>query len=156
VWGLSSPVYSFTASDAKDDLDELKSAGSDGVLEKPVNRQKLYEVVGRYLNRTDSQQKSGNSDDDDELRPIIDQFVASLPDRVTQLKQFSEQNQWQEVQKIAHQIKGIAGSLGYPELTEKAKLLDVAIKKEQKDDYPTLLAGVLKQCQQAIDTVEEA
>ncbi|PIE43021.1 MAG: histidine kinase [Gammaproteobacteria bacterium] len=51
--GFRRPIYCFTATDAKDDLDELKAAGSDGVLKKPVNGSRLYEIVGRYLNRAE-------------------------------------------------------------------------------------------------------
>lgn len=151
--GFRRPIYSFTASDSKDDLDSLKQAGSDGVLAKPVDRTKLYELLGRYLsnpNKDEPESRSEVEEEDEELKPIIAHFINNLPERLEQMRRFSKDQEWSEVRKIVHQIKGIAGSLGYPVLTEKAKQMDVAIKQGAREGYEELLDAVLDESERAI------
>ncbi len=154
--GYTRPIYSFTASDSKDDLDELASAGSDGIVSKPVDRKKLYEVLAKYLPKARTSQAvqaiEEGEGEDDELKPIIEQFVRGLPDRISQMQTHADNDAWDEVRKVAHQIKGIGGSLGYPQLTEKGKALDMAIKEHQADRYADLLADLLSDAQHVIDT----
>ena len=54
--GFRRPIYSFTASDAKADLALLEEAGSDGVLSKPVDRNKLYELLASCLEHEEEAQ----------------------------------------------------------------------------------------------------
>jgi PAS domain S-box-containing protein len=151
--GFRKPIYSFTASDSKEDLESLKHAGSDGVLPKPVDRARLYDLLGRYLQRKATTSETADTAfEDDELKPIIAQFIGNLPERIEQMGTYSKNQQWGEVGKIVHQIKGIAGAMGYPLLTEKAKTLDVAIKQGTMEDYDDLLAEVLDESERAISS----
>jgi PAS domain S-box-containing protein len=149
--GFRRPIYSFTASDSKDDLDCLKKAGSDGVLPKPVDRMRLYDLLGRYLQSEASDNIENSAElEYEELKPIIAEFISNLPERIAQMRAFSKNAQWDEVRKIAHQIKGIAGSMGYPVLTEKAKKLDMIIKDGAVEDYSALLDSVIDEAERAI------
>lgn len=150
--GYTRPIYSFTASDSSDDLDELRQAGSNGIVNKPVDRKKLYEVLGQHLKPVNNKPQAVSLDEEDEeLKPIIEQFVLTLPERISQLKTYAAQDEWEEVRKIAHQIKGIGGSLGFPQLTEKGKLLDQAIKEARDQEYHSLLSSLLSDSQAVVD-----
>ncbi len=93
-----------------------------------------------------------DSKENKELRVIVDHFVHSLPDQVAALRAHSKDNKWSEVRKIAHQLKGVGSSLGFPELTEKAKRVDIAIKQEQADCYPELVESVVDELEKIVDS----
>ncbi len=149
--GYRRPIYSFTASDSKDDLAVLEAAGSDGVLAKPVDRYKLFELLEKFL-EPEGEEEIETADEDDELRPIVDQFVRSLPDRMLAMRTHAEDNEWDEVRQIAHQIKGIAGAVGYPRLTAKAKDLDISIKQGDRARYEVHLESVLDESEKIVDS----
>ncbi|PID43888.1 MAG: histidine kinase [Gammaproteobacteria bacterium] len=169
--GNTTPIVALTANIMAEDIREYKEAGCNDCLSKPVDKKRLYATLSHYLEAAkkndDPRQLPGSPPDiekkktkqaqgaKDGLQPIIDRFLASLPEYITKLNACSKRNEWQEVQKIVHQIKGVAGSVGYPDMTEKAGLLDIAIKKGRQDDYARLLAHVLKECQDAVNAVED-
>ena len=73
-------------------------------------------------------------------RPLIDSFPGALSGRIKLMQKDLDNQQWESFYLINHKIKGIAGSLGYPqlsditeaiqgELTEK-KYADIAVKFE--------------------------
>ncbi len=163
--GYRRPIYSFTASDLKEDLESLAKSGSDGVLAKPVDRNRLYRLLGKYLvNESDSDQsrsnqpgsnqdKTARSDaEEKELKEIRDQFVHSLPDRVRTLRADADRGEWSGVKKTAHQLKGVGGSLGFPVLTEKAKRLEMAIKQDKVDCYHELLDILVDESEKTVDS----
>ncbi|MCG8614403.1 MAG: response regulator [Pseudomonadales bacterium] len=149
--GFRRPILAFTASDCKDDLQEFHSAGCDGVLAKPVDRKALYDVLGNHLKKVTEQPKDDLLLEDAEFRAIVTEFIRNLPSRLDTIKQAFAESNWDEVRQVAHQIKGIAGSMGYPLITEKAKLLDMAIKNNESESYRKLMDDVISECEDAVE-----
>lgn len=55
-----------------------------------------------------------------EFEALLQRFVAGLPDRLRQLDTALEQPNWEDVARLSHQIRGAAGSYGYPTIAEQA------------------------------------
>jgi len=59
-----------------------------------------------------------------EFEALLQRFVAGLPDRLRQLDAAIQQLNWDDVARLAHQIKGAGGSYGYPSIAEEASRIE--------------------------------
>lgn len=59
---------------------------------------------------------------------LIELFVGEMPTRIAQLGSLFTNREFAELCRAAHQLKGSAGSYGFPQLTEIAAELEGAIK----------------------------
>jgi HPt (histidine-containing phosphotransfer) domain-containing protein len=62
--------------------------------------------------------------EDPSMRELVLEFVNTLDDRIAELQQAYERLDWQQLAKLAHQLKGAGGSYGYPELSELAATME--------------------------------
>jgi histidine phosphotransfer protein HptB len=74
---------------------------------------------------------------DPDLGELVDLFVAEMPERVDLLEKHYEMADWEELRRMAHQIKGAAGSYGFDDLTPAAARLETAIKGQTGEDQIT-------------------
>jgi len=80
---------------------------------------------------------------DPDLRELVEMFVAEMPDRVGTLVKHYETANWEELRRIAHQIKGAAGSYGFHELTPAAARLELAIRSRGPEEQITTEVNAL-------------
>lgn len=69
--GVSSPLVAFTANVMKHQIDEYKQNGFAAVLEKPIDRSKLYEILQRFLYDRRKPLKQVLIAEDDEVNQLI-------------------------------------------------------------------------------------
>lgn len=69
--------------------------------------------------------------DDPQLAEIIRDFVASLDQKVADFRSLLTRRETGELERLAHQIKGVGGMYGYPCLTETASLIEQAAREGQ-------------------------
>jgi histidine phosphotransfer protein HptB len=74
------------------------------------------------------------SDPDSDLVELIDQFVQEMPDRIEALESQLRNRNWEQLTKLAHQLKGAAGSYGFEVITPCAQRLESAAKAAQEED----------------------
>jgi len=72
--------------------------------------------------------------DDPDMADLVEMFIEDLPKRMNALAETFEQQQFSDLQRIAHQIKGAGGGYGYPELTEAATTLENSLKQNDELD----------------------
>jgi histidine phosphotransfer protein HptB len=64
---------------------------------------------------------------DPDLSEIVDMFVDEMPQRINKIRELYHSNNMEELARIAHQLKGAAGSYGFMEIGPfAAKLEEVA------------------------------
>ncbi len=63
---------------------------------------------------------SGEAD----MAELLAQFVGELPQRLADIRQAAQGHNWQEVRRLAHQLRGAGGSYGFPLLTTAAGQLE--------------------------------
>ncbi len=66
---------------------------------------------------------------DGDLAELIEMFVEELPQRVGGMNRAAREQDWQEVSRLAHQLKGAGGSHGFPQLTEAAWEVERAVRE---------------------------
>ena len=71
---------------------------------------------------------------DPDLVELVDMFVSEVPDRVTRMQDCAAANDWEGLRRLAHQIKGAAGSYGFSEVTPYAARLEANLKEAQPED----------------------
>ena len=62
--------------------------------------------------------------DDEMMCELVEEFVAEIPERVETLRNAFASQDWDAVQRQAHQLKGAFGSYGFDEMTSPARALE--------------------------------
>ena len=119
--GYGGPVVALTANVMRSDIDHYRQIGCDDVLAKPIDRSRLHRVLSRYLPSADSDRPSRADQIDAVVHRLAADFRADLPATLATLSEALAQGDFDTVRFTTHRIKGLAGSIGYPELTALAE-----------------------------------
>ncbi|HEY9119255.1 MAG TPA: response regulator, partial [Marinobacter sp.] len=128
--GFRRPVIAFTAGDQSEN-EALLEAGCDGVLNKPIDREHLLATLNRYLSDADKGENAAVSDAD--IAHLAERFLDGLGYRKELMAEAASSHHRERLQTEAHQIKGTAGAMGYPEMTRQAGILEACMKAEEPD-----------------------
>ena len=149
--GLTLPVFALTANAMKGFEEELKAAGFTGHLTKPLDIDKLVEVLaetlgGRRVQDAPAQaagaaavtvepspavaepplisRLAGNP----RLLPAVQKFSARLDGQLDAMDNAWRARDLTELAALAHWLKGAAGTVGYDAFTEPAVELEQVVK----------------------------
>ncbi|MDX1961887.1 MAG: Hpt domain-containing protein [Pirellulales bacterium] len=65
---------------------------------------------------------------DPDLGEIIEMFVEAMPSRVRDMQNQFDNQDWDQLARLAHQLKGAAGSYGFDQITPYAARLEKGIR----------------------------
>ncbi len=134
--GVDCPIIALTANIMKEDIDGYLSSGFNGTLAKPIQQKSFFNTINSHLKETLAQSQSidklvAELDNDSEVLQLKANFTAALPELIESFNQYVKTNDWNGLRHHAHMIKGSAGSLGYPDLTQQAASIETYVKNEQ-------------------------
>ncbi len=66
--------------------------------------------------------------DDADMRELVREFASDLPNRVRRLEELLAGEDFEELERVAHQLKGAGGGYGFPQITEAAAVLELALR----------------------------
>lgn len=142
--GISTPVIAVTANVMSEDLERYRQAGCQGLLPKPVIQTDLLAILTKYgsVVTVQADTLAQQLASDPQMLALMQQFTAQLPQLLTELEQHFNALRWSELAYAAHSLKGSAGSMGYPEITELAGKLERSANKQLSGECKTLLGAM--------------
>lgn len=122
--GYARPIVALTANVMAEDIQRYARAGCDSTVAKPVEVAQLVQTLARLLGDNalgDVPQSFAELDGYDEIQAS---FQASLAARLDALGDKIDQERWGDVAALSHNLKGAAGSFGFPGVTRVAGLVE--------------------------------
>jgi signal transduction histidine kinase/CheY-like chemotaxis protein/HPt (histidine-containing phosphotransfer) domain-containing protein len=157
------PIAALTANAMKKDMEFCISAGCDDFLAKPVDRNKFTELLKKYLTVVEIDDAtpitSTMDDDDNEFQDIIEMFVKRLPTLQQNICDAYDIQDWDRLQGLVHELKGVSGSLGFPSLMELSGTIENELRNNFHDDiklHMTELDMLVKRITAKAKTGEQA
>ncbi len=151
--GYTGPIVALTANAMKEDRERCSRAGCDAFLSKPIETGPFYEALARYLPGATEPQARNTAkpavEYDPDLLELATTFIEDLPGRVQSMRESCDQADWQELASLAHKLKGIAGSFGFPDITEQAAVIEKQVKQEEYASLNGNLTALNALCEQA-------
>ena len=86
---------------------------------------------------------------DPDLGDLVSMFVEEMPDRIATLEQAIVCRDWENLQRMAHQLKGAAGSYGFHQLTPFAAAVESSVRDNAPDEkIRSALQNLIEMCRQ--------
>lgn len=174
------PLIAFTAHAMDEERQRCLEAGMNGHIAKPIEPEELFRVLARCrmqgfgsevvisyaAEREHGQRKKTlKVDFSDGLRRVggserlfqrlLQQFVNDYADEAERLQREGEDGLGEDVRRLAHTIKGTAGSLGAISLQRAAAELEAALKESAEPGGPAQpvqrLSAFVSELQQALE-----
>jgi PAS domain S-box-containing protein len=163
--GVTTPIVALTANAMAGYEAELLAAGCDVYMTKPIDIDALLATMAQLLRgeRVEAAQAVGAATPaappaapgrpaappivsrlaaQTRFWPIVRNFVAQLPERLSQVDAASAAGDSNKVADFAHWLKGSGGSMGFDEFTEPAAQLERAAKAGEMSEAARLLGEV--------------
>jgi signal transduction histidine kinase/DNA-binding response OmpR family regulator len=151
--GCGTPVIALTANAMKEDQQRYREIGCDGFLPKPVEQAKLYQLLSQYLPSREARPAPTAaqvwSAHDEAVSEIVGQFLAGLDDYAARVRQALQEQRFETARELAHQLKGMGSSFGYPEISARAAELEAVLKRGDPDGVVAPAQALLAQLQNA-------
>lgn len=151
VLGYKQPIIALTANVMEHDVDRYQQVGFDGYLSKPLNREKLLNILNQYFtSHTNTEDalaclESTKSDD------LKQQFISSLESEQTQFRQALAAKDYEALEQLAHRLAGAAQLFDCKPLAEAASALERSLAQSDNKDIEALIQGVMIHINALID-----
>jgi len=141
---INTPIVALTANAFKEFRQTCLDTGFDAYISKPIDMSHFYDTICSYLQPIDKEEVlnpvySQLVEQDPEFKEIVDGFLGRLPQMQEDIEHSFAQQDWDICKQRIHEIKGLGGAMGYPDLTDEAKFIEDLIKSASYEQLPTEL-----------------
>lgn len=158
------PVVALTAHASTQDKAQSLQAGMNAHITKPVQRQEILSVLCQLV-KSDKEaaqpainmsfalgQFGGN---EESLMSILRHFKVQLNKSAKDILHGCEQQEWKDVARKLHSLKGMSGNLGAFPLSDQVKRFEEALKaKQDPEQYIEEFESEIEKALSFLDTLE--
>jgi len=161
------PIIALTASVLPQDKKSAEQAGMDGFANKPIDIQQLLTEISRTLATTDIQVAQSALQPAQDLVIDIEKgielwgsktalfteiihFINQSKSELETLSTLIQQNEWQNVEQIAHKHKGVAGNLAMSKLMLSLTELESVARKQKTKEAQVCVENINTELDTAI------
>lgn len=128
------PVIVISGNSNRTNVFASLEAGADKVITKPIDEDVLIKSIEELTKRklTHKQKIEGIIVDNtiDELKKI---YIKAFPQKEVQLNKAIAERDKYALGNIFHELKGVSASMGFPEVTEISRMIELALNSEKID-----------------------
>ncbi|WP_158966533.1 ATP-binding protein [Paraglaciecola sp. L3A3] len=156
--GFKAPIIMLTANVDASSKKDVLAAGAREHFSKPIDTQRFYAMLDKYL----GQSLDINELELEESLPVrtefdklIDNYRQSFTQKLDAIQQALGKDDWQDIKRMMHNLKGSAGSYGFQVLSDLAGLVEEKIDVQEWTEakrYLTDLQSCMEQLHQVSDT----
>lgn len=139
--GFSGPIVALTGNVMEHDLERVFAVGCDDFIAKPFTRQSLFEILERYIKA----EEASDFDDDPEFLALVAKYKSALPQRLQELTQYVEADDWGALEGASHKLIG-AGTFGLSRMSSIARSMERAAKLHDRAAVERLLKAAREVC----------
>ncbi|WP_052942108.1 PAS domain S-box protein [Chromobacterium violaceum] len=154
--GLQLPIVAMSAGLSPAERSECLRAGMDEFIAKPIQLDRLYAVLDRYLGQSEAPARAA-APEEGLFSAELMRLAASSPsalERVRKLMQMlldTSEPEWERIQasleqglredgaRQLHALRGSVGSFGAAELVARLQQLELAVREGRRQDWQALL-----------------
>lgn len=124
------PIIVISGNSNRSNLFACLEAGADKVLTKPIDEKKLIEAIeeltSKKLQKIETNENQNLMETNyTELKKI---YIKAFPKKEEQILNAISLKDKDTLATIFHELKGISASMGFPEITEISKEIELAVK----------------------------
>jgi PAS domain S-box-containing protein len=149
--GYRRPIVALTAHAMESDRTKCLAAGCDDFASKPIEREQLIAVIAKYFKPTEAPAAVYSTlAEHPQLGRLVADFARELPERGATIRRAADAGDLEQLRRLAHQLKGAAGSYGFAPITAAAKVVEDAVKTNAaREMLNTAVADLVALCRRA-------
>ena len=145
---IKTPIVFLTANVMKSDIENCLAAGAEDTLTKPIDLNKFYQTLKKYLT-TNSKSTKQKTSKKEKLKNIAQRFINDLPNRIEILNKALTTENLLDIETESHKLKGLGASMGHPTITELCTNINQNCIEKNHEKIPELI----KQLEQYIASI---
>jgi CheY-like chemotaxis protein len=141
--GFDRPIFALTANVMQHEIQSYLTLGFAGHLGKPLNRDKLVQLLSEHLER---EAEASEFDIKVDMSDLVASFALSMDQERHKVIELWQKQDWTELKAVCHRLTGAASTFGFDDIAKIAKHIELALKNPQEVDPHGLQHWYLMLC----------
>jgi len=136
------PIIALTAYALKEEVTKSLDAGCDSHLSKPIKKKTLMDAILAATQDSRENHQTHVALVDPELAPLLPRFLKRKRDDILTIRDHLEQQDYETVRVLGHNMKGEGGGYGLDALTKIGSSIEEAAKVKDPEQLRTLVEAL--------------